>query len=99
VPDRAIALAKLQRLAVCQKITDQNMSRLKQIVEAMGQEINRLWAAQHLPGTPPLVPLPSQGSREEGGDLPRGDATISRLQRKPPDGEDAEHLADRRQGD
>ena len=37
------------------------MSPMKALVEALGREINRLWAEQNPPGTPPLVPLPSQG--------------------------------------
>lgn len=36
------------------------MNPLKQHVEALGREINRLWAKQNPPGTPPLVPLPRQ---------------------------------------
>ena len=39
------------------------MSPLNQAVEALGREINRLWAKQNPPGTPQLVPLPPKGDR------------------------------------
>lgn len=41
------------------------MSPLKQYVDALAREVNRLWAKQNPPGTPPLVPLPNQLVHED----------------------------------
>ncbi len=51
------------------------MSPMKQLVDALGREINRLWTQQNPSGTPPLVPLPNQGKSDDGDMSQQGDAT------------------------
>ena len=62
------------------------MNTLKQVVEALGREINRLSAKQNPPGTPPLVPLPPQGDRNDGRAASRGEAFGSLQEREEPFG-------------
>ena len=42
------------------------MNSMKPVVEALGREINRLWALQNPPGARPLVPLPGETTDEDG---------------------------------